>query len=148
MKAEKLVEPGGVGVSVGGDVHALSPGGIDFRDHFRHASPVGFARDLEVPDFDRNVALAPDAQGFIDGGQDAVALVAHVRGVDAAEFRRLGGQRDQLLGLRVRRGRIFAARSRRRQRRPASPARTSSRIWSSCAGVGCLSPSPSTMRRT
>ena len=103
----ETVEPCGVGIGVGGDVHALRPGGVDFRHHFRHASPVGFSRNLEVPDFDRNVALAPDAQSFVDRGQNGIALVAHVRGVDAAEFRRLGGQRDQLLGLGVGSGRVL-----------------------------------------
>ncbi len=107
MKAEKLVEPCGVGVGVGGDVHALRAGGVDFCHDFRHASPVGFSRDFDVPDFDRNVALAPDAQSLVDRGQNGITLIAHVGGVDAAEFRRFGRERDQLFGLRVGSGRVL-----------------------------------------
>ncbi len=60
-----------------------------------------------MPDFDRNVAFASDAQSFVDRRQDAIALVAHVGGIDAAEFRRLRSQRDQLFGLRVGSGRVL-----------------------------------------
>ena len=83
------------------------PSGVDFRHHFRHASPVGFAGNFDVPDFDRHVAFAPDAQGFVDRGQDGIALIAHMGGVDAAEFRRLRSQGDQLIGLGVGSGRVL-----------------------------------------
>ena len=60
-----------------------------------------------MPDFYRDVALASDAQSFVDRGQDGIALIAHVGGIDAAEFRRLGSQGDQLFGFGVRSGRIL-----------------------------------------
>ena len=60
-----------------------------------------------MPDFDREVALAPDAQSFVDRGQDGIAFIAHVGGIDAAEFRRLRGQGDQLIGFGVGSGRVL-----------------------------------------
>ena len=56
-----------------------------------------------MPDLDGNVGLAPDAESFVQRRNDGIALVADVRGVGAAEFRRFRRQRDQFLGLRVRR---------------------------------------------
>ena len=103
----EFVVPGGVGVGVGGDVGAGGAGGVDFGDDFGHASPVGFAGDFDVPDFHRDVAFAADAQGFVDGFENGVALVAHVGGVDAAELSGFGGERDQFVGLRVGCGRVF-----------------------------------------
>ena len=80
------VEPGRVGVGIGGDVGAGSAGGVDLGDNFGHASPVVFAGGLKVPDLDGNVGFAADAQGFVDGFEHGVAFVAHVGGVDAAEL--------------------------------------------------------------
>ena len=51
--------------------------------------------------------LAADAHGLVDRLQNAVTFAAHVRRVDAAELRGFGGQRNDLFGLRVGRGRIF-----------------------------------------
>ena len=103
----EIVVPGGVGVGVGGDVGAGGAGGVDLGNDFGHASPVVFARDFDVPDLDGNVRFAADAQGFVDGFENRVALVAHVRRVDAAELAGLGGEGDQFLGLRVGSGRVF-----------------------------------------
>ena len=52
-------------------------------------------------------ASLPDAQSFVDGGKHYIALVAHVSGVNAAEFRGFRGQCDQFFGLGVRSGRIL-----------------------------------------
>ncbi len=90
----ETIAPGGVGVGVGGDVGPGGARGVDFRDDLGHASPVAFAGDLNVPDFDGNARFAADAQGLIDRFEHGVALVAHVRGVDAAEFAALGGEGD------------------------------------------------------
>ena len=106
-KSGKVVEPCGVGVGVRGDIQALCSGGIDLGNHFRHAPPARFAADLQVPDFDGDMAFAADAQGLVDGRQDAGAFVAHVGGVNAAELGGFPGQGDQLFGLGVGSGGIF-----------------------------------------
>jgi hypothetical protein len=85
-EGREIVVPRGVGVGVGGYVGAGGASGVDFGDDFGHASPVVFAGDFDVPDFHGNVGFAADAQGFVDGFENRVALVAHVSGVDAAAF--------------------------------------------------------------
>ena len=82
----KRIEPCGIGVSVGADVDARGAGLLNLRDDLRHLSPLRFARGLEVPDFDRDVRFAANANGFVNGGGDGRAFTAHVRGIDAAEF--------------------------------------------------------------
>ena len=57
-----------------------------------------------------NVGFAADAQGFVDGFEHGIAFVAHVGGIDAAELAAFGGQSDQFLSFRVRRGSIFERR--------------------------------------
>ena len=107
MKAEKVVEPGGVGVGVGGDIGAGGAGGVDFGDDFGHASPVSLSGDFEVPDFHGDVGFAADAQSFVDGFEDGVALIAHVGGIDAANFSAFGGERDEFFGFCIRGGSVF-----------------------------------------
>src|SRR6266481_6348265 len=103
----EVVEPCRIGVSIRGDVEARSARGIDLGDGFRHASPAGFAANFEMPDFYWDVSFATDAQRFVNGGQDASAFVAHVRGVDAAELGGFRGEGDQLFGLGVGSGSVF-----------------------------------------
>ena len=107
MKAEKDVEPCGVGVSIGGDVGAGGARGVDLGDDFGHASPVIFSGDFDVPDFHGNVGFAADAQGFVDGFEHGIAFVAHVSGVDAAELATFSGESDQFLRFRIGSGSVF-----------------------------------------
>ena len=66
------------------------------------------ARRFQVPDLDRDMRFAADADGFVDARRMiGVAFAAHVRGVDAAELGGFGGKRDQLFRGGVRRGRIL-----------------------------------------
>src|SRR5579872_4936609 len=74
----ETVEPGSVSVSIGGDIGAGGAGGVNFGDDLRHLAPVIFAGNFDVPDFDRNVSLAADAKGFINGLEHRAAFVAHV----------------------------------------------------------------------
>ncbi len=60
-----------------------------------------------VPDFDGDMSFATDAQGLVDGRQDAGAFVAHVRGVDTAELGGFRGESDQLFGFGVGSGSVF-----------------------------------------
>ena len=60
-----------------------------------------------MPDFNRDVALAADSQGFVNRGQNGVALIAHVRGINAAELPCLGSESDQLICLGVGSGRVL-----------------------------------------
>jgi hypothetical protein len=143
----RIVEPGGVGVGIGGDIGAGGARGVDLGDDFRHASPVVFAGDFDVPDFDGDVGFAADAQGFIDGGEHGVAFVAHVGGIDAAELAAFGGERDQFFRFRVGGGRVFE-RSGDADRAVFHGFAHQRFHLFKLLGVGCLSSSPRTMRRT
>src|SRR6266704_366566 len=106
-KSGKVVEPCGVGVGVRGDIESLRSGGIDLRNDFRHAPPARFAADLQMPDFDRDMGLAADAQGLVEGRQNAGAFVAHVGGVNAAELGSFPRESDQLTRFGVRSRSVF-----------------------------------------
>src|SRR5882724_498449 len=103
----KIVEPGGVGVSVSGDVNSLSPGGIHLCDGFGHVAPTRFATHFEMPDFDGDVSFAADTHGLVDGGQNTGAFITHMGSVDATEFRGFGGEGDQLFGFCVGSGSVL-----------------------------------------
>ena len=60
-----------------------------------------------MPDLDWDLSFPAHARRFINRIQHCVALVAHVRGVDATELRSLTGERDQLVGARIRSGRVL-----------------------------------------
>ena len=111
---------------------------IDFGDHLRHASPIIFAGNLDVPDFDWNMRLSSDAQRFVDRGMSTFALVPHMGGVDSAELRGLRRQRDQFFGLGIRRGRILQGQSKLQQLRRAwhrAPAPSSVQVARAWAAV-------------
>ena len=101
------VEPGGIGVGVGGDVHPGPPGGVDLRHDLGHPAPVVLPGGLEVPDLDRNSRLAPDPDRLVQRGHDLVALVPEVRRIDPAEPRGLPRQRHELRRLGVGRRRVL-----------------------------------------
>ena len=98
----KAIEPCGVSIGIGGDIHARFACRINFGDNFRHAPPIVLARHFDMPDLHRNVCLAADAQRFVDGRQYGIAFIPHVRRVDSPKFRRFTCQRNDLFGLRVR----------------------------------------------
>ena len=106
-KRRKVVEPGWIRVRVRADIDARGARGLDVADDFRHAPPVTFPCRFQVPDLDRQAPFASDADCFIDRAEDGVAFAAHVRGVDAAQFAALTGQRDQLGRLRIGRRRVL-----------------------------------------
>ena len=93
-ECRKRIEPGGISIGIGADVRPLGSRAIDLCHHFRHASPIFFAGDLDVPDFDRNVRLASDPECLINGREHGIALVAHVGRINAAELRSLACQCD------------------------------------------------------
>ena len=106
-EGREAVEPGRIRVGIGADFDAGPAGLVDMRDDLRHAPPVLTARGLEMPDFDRDVSFAADADGFVERGNDGIAFAAHMRGVDAAELCAFGGESDQFLGGGIGRGRIL-----------------------------------------
>src|SRR5204863_1627741 len=66
---------GDIGILVGGDVE---PGGarlLDLRDDGAHLAPVLPAGNLEMPDLDRDVGLAADAEGFVECLRFLIAFV-------------------------------------------------------------------------
>src|SRR5207244_9580709 len=85
----EVVEPCGVGVSVRGDVESLRPGGVDFRNDFRHVSPAWFAADFQMPNFHGAACFATDAQCLVYSCQNTgplIALMLSVKAYDAANF--------------------------------------------------------------
>ena len=103
----EIVEPGSVGVGVSGDVGAGGAGGVDLGNDFWHASPIVFAGDFDMPDLNGDVGIAADAQGLVDGLEHGIALVAHVSGVDAAEFGGFAGECDYFRRPGVGGGSVF-----------------------------------------
>src|SRR5215831_10557697 len=106
-ECREAVEPGRIGISIGGDIETGVSRLLDVSDDFGHAAPVGFACGFEVPDFDRDVSLAADANRLVERRYDGIALVAYVGSVDAAEARGFGRKRYQLFSLCVGSGRIL-----------------------------------------
>ena len=95
-----------VRVDVGRDVHAGGADRVDQREGFVHEGPVALAGRLEVVDVDGYSGAFADGDGLADGFENRVALVPHVREVDAIV---LAGHRTegyQLFRGRVDRGRI------------------------------------------
>jgi hypothetical protein len=77
-----------VGIGVSADIDARH---INVIDNFGHASPILFSGRFQMPDFDRHVRFAANADGFVQRGNDRVALTTHVRGINAAELAGFGG---------------------------------------------------------
>jgi hypothetical protein len=69
-----------------------------------HLRPVLLARGLQVIGLRVHLGFARDPDQLVERFEKAIALAAHVRDVAAAELARGLAQRDQLIGLRVRRG--------------------------------------------
>ena len=109
-KGREAVEPGGICVRIGGDFDARPARLIDVRHNLRHAPPILTARRFQVPDFDRNVRFTADADSFVDGGYHCIALAAHVRGVDAAQFGALGREGDQFFRCGIGRRSVLQSR--------------------------------------
>ncbi len=105
-----VVEPRRIGVGVRGDVETARARRLDAFDHVRHAAPVPLASNLQMPDLHRDMRLAGNAEGFIEGGHHAVPFRAHMRSVDAAVWGGFGSQRDQLFGAGVGRRGILQGR--------------------------------------
>ena len=101
------VEPRGIGVGIGADIHAFSAGSVNFRHNLGHPSPVLFSCNLDVPDFHRKMAFLSDANRFIDGRQHGIAFIAHVSGVNPAKLSRFAGECNQFFCLSIRSRRVF-----------------------------------------
>src|SRR5439155_25881692 len=90
---------GAVGIAVEADL-LLAHGLLDDRQRLGRAAVVRLAGQLVVRDYHRHAELAPDAEGLLERIDDAVALVAHVRAVDAFPRRERAAHLDHLLGRR------------------------------------------------
>ena len=103
------IEPGaggGVGVHVGGNFQALFLRRFDPGEELIELAPVLLAGGFDVINLRRNSRFARDAEQLIDGFEQTISLTPHVGDVFALIFRRHFAQLDQLLRLRVKRGRI------------------------------------------
>src|SRR6266498_1628257 len=94
----KGVEPGGVGVRIGCDIHPVTPRLFDVRDDLRHTAPVLFTGSFQMPDLNRYAGVAPDSSRLINGRDYGIAFAAHMCSVNAAERSDLPRECDQLLG--------------------------------------------------
>ena len=65
-EGRQLVEPGGIGVGVGGDIDARGAGALDARDDLGHQAEILDAARLQMPDLDGDVRFAADADGLLD----------------------------------------------------------------------------------
>ena len=83
--------------------------GLDERNHLLHAAEVLRAGDLEVEDVDRQLRALADGENLLDPLAQLGAVVAQVRGVQAAHRAGRRRQRDELLEARIRVGRIDEA---------------------------------------
>jgi hypothetical protein len=72
----------------------------------RHAPPVGSGGNFQVVDDDGEFRGLADLNGFTNSALDVEAFAANVRHVDALVQRRNAGERDQLVGVRKRSGRV------------------------------------------
>ena len=97
---------GGVGVHVGGDSQTVRARGFDFADDVVHLRPIFLAGRLEVIDLGVDAGLARDRDQLIDRLQQLIAFAAHMRDVHSAVGRGSFRQRDHLVGLGVRPGRV------------------------------------------
>src|SRR5215472_11467119 len=75
------IAPCRVGVSVRRNVDPLGTRGFNFRDSLRHVSPGWLARNFEMPNLNRDVGFAGDANYFIERLQDSGAFAALMRGL-------------------------------------------------------------------
>ena len=90
---------GAVGIAVEADL-LRAHGLLDDRQGLGRAAVVRLAGQLVVRDHHRYAELAPDAEGLLERIDDAVALVAHVRAVDAFPRRKRPAHLDHFLGRR------------------------------------------------
>jgi len=79
---------------------------LDQSERLLRLAPVVAARGLVVRDLNGEFRLAGDTDGLFDRLQKALALVTHVRHVEAAVFRRDLRERDDLLGAGEGAGRV------------------------------------------
>ena len=71
MDEEAVVD---VGIDIDRDVLAIPPRGCDAGEGEIHLPPVGLAGGFQVIDMHRGLRRFPDAQGFVDGLEQSVAL--------------------------------------------------------------------------
>jgi len=95
-----------VGVDVRRDVQPRGPHRVDQREGLVHEGPVALAGCLEVVDVDGDVGALADGDRLSDRFEDRVALVSHVREVDAAVLAGHRRKGDQFIRGRVDRGGI------------------------------------------
>ncbi len=98
---EHRAAAGGVRVDVEGDGLSLRHGPVDAGERLADAAPVPFPGRFVVRDVHRAAGGDSDPQRFFDGVQQVVAFVAHVRGIDAAQRRRLLRKLLHLRRLRI-----------------------------------------------
>src|SRR5206468_490539 len=98
---------GRIGVSICPNFYSGSPGLFDLGNDLGHASPIWFSGGLEVPYLYWEVALAADANSFVNGRGDGVTFAAHVCGINAAQLSGLSSQRNQFFGGGIRCRRVL-----------------------------------------
>ncbi len=90
-----------VGVHVRRDAQSLGPRVLDAGDDRVELPPVLGACLLQVVDLGRDVGLAGDRDQLVDRLEQVVPFAPQMRDVHSAVLAGFGGQRDQLLRVRV-----------------------------------------------
>ena len=86
---------------IGGYLHAPRPRLVHHLDDPAHLSPIVAAGGLQMSDLDWHTGCLADADDLIGSLEDAPRLVAHVRDVDAAEFRYWLGDLNHFFCARI-----------------------------------------------
>ncbi len=96
-----------VRVTVEHHVRARRARGLDQVQHRLALPPVPLALRLEVRDLHGHAGLPADRDRFLDRGEQLVILVAHVARVRESGAAQCTRQRDQLVAIRERAGRVL-----------------------------------------
>ena len=88
---------GDIGIDVEGDV-LLFAGCVDFRQGFAHPPEVVASAAFVMRHDHRRAGTPPDLEGLIERIEDQLALVAHVRGVQATESAQRLGNPGHFIG--------------------------------------------------
>ena len=109
-EADAEIRAGGVvEILIGQHLLAAGARGVDHRQGLRAGPPAARRVHLEVRHLHGDTGLAADRQRLGHRGLEFRALVAHVRGVDAARTGRDPGERHDLVGGRVGAGHVLQA---------------------------------------
>ena len=109
---KQVRESGGVGevrIAIERDVHSTAPLASDAREHVVELFPVARPLRFQMRDLQRAPRAARDGDRFVDGFEQPVVFVAHVRRIRQTTRGERLAQRDQLVERSERTRRVLEA---------------------------------------